>query len=194
MLQQIGPADSVPGWVDARLATRQKIIGFGHRDYPNGDPRVPPLLAATSSVASDRVASTGFATAGALMEALWQRKRLRPNLDFTSAVAYGLLGLDPSLFTPVFLAARVAGLAAHIMEQIADNTLVHPDYAYCGEPERRFTECLGMSASRLEDRNLPVFLRITLPLAGMNALTQAAPDGDVGDRACAGGAFRAVCG
>jgi citrate synthase len=137
MLQEIGPADRVPGWVEAHLMARQKIIGFGHRNYPNGDPRVPPLLAATDSVALERGASPSFATARALMEGLWQRKRLRPNLDFASAAFYGLLGLNPALFTPVFLVARIAGLAAHVMEQIADNTLVHPDYAYCGEPERR---------------------------------------------------------
>ena len=42
------------------------------------------------------------------------------------ASAYNLMGFDTLTFTPLFVAARVVGWTAHIMEQAASNALIRP--------------------------------------------------------------------
>src|SRR5680860_76855 len=72
----------------------------------------------------------------ALNEAMQSRKGIRPNLDYPSGPAYHLIGFDTEAFTPLFVASRVVGWTAHIMEQRAANALIRPLSRYDGPPER----------------------------------------------------------
>ena len=54
--------------------------------------------------------------------------------------AYHLMGFDTATFTPIFVAARITGWTAHVMEQAADNSLIRPLSAYSGPPERHLDE------------------------------------------------------
>jgi 2-methylcitrate synthase len=63
-------------------------------------------------------------------------KNIKPNLDYPSGPTYNLLGFDTLTFTPLFVASRVAGWTAHIMEQVASNALIRPLSAYVGPEER----------------------------------------------------------
>ena len=65
-----------------------------------------------------------------------ERKDIRPNLDYPSGPAYHLMGFDTLTFTPLFVASRVVGWTAHIMEQRAANALIRPLSAYTGPQER----------------------------------------------------------
>jgi 2-methylcitrate synthase len=67
---------------------------------------------------------------------MWDEKHLFPNLDFYSASAYHSLGIPTPLFTPLFVCSRVAGWAAHIMEQRGDNKLIRPTAEYTGPDDR----------------------------------------------------------
>src|SRR5690606_4255783 len=64
------------------------------------------------------------------------RKGIYPNLDYPSGPAYDLIGFDTLTFTPIFIAARVTGWTAHIMEQTASNALIRPLSEYNGVDDR----------------------------------------------------------
>ena len=136
VFEEIGDASKVVPWLDAALAEKRKIMGFGHRVYKNGDSRVPTMKAALDVL----IADTGRTDLGELYDALADefvaRKGIHPNLDYPSGPAYHLLGFDTEIFTPLFIASRVTGWTAHVMEQAASNALIRPLSAYDGVPER----------------------------------------------------------
>jgi citrate synthase len=59
-------------------------------------------------------------------------KKLNANVDFYSASTYTTLGVDLDLFTPIFAVSRIAGWAAHVIEQLDDNRLIRPRAEYIG--------------------------------------------------------------
>jgi citrate synthase len=67
-----------------------------------------------------------------------EEKQLPPNLDWPSARLYHYLGLDVELYTPLFVASRVAGWAAHVIEQSENNRLIRPRSRYIGPDNRPF--------------------------------------------------------
>ncbi len=139
ILSEIGSAEAVGPWLDRALAEKRKIMGFGHRVYKNGDSRVPTMRAALD-VLLEESGRTDLAELVRTLEAEFvARKGIHPNLDFPSGPAYHLLGFDTEIFTPLFIAARVPGWTAHIMEQAASNALIRPLSAYNG-PEERHVE------------------------------------------------------
>ena len=116
-----------------KLARKERIMGFGHRVYRRGiDPRaevVKSLLEeACRRAGDDRL----YRTADSIERLMAEEKNLYPNLDFYVAAFYKLMGLRPRVYTPIFLASRVAGWAAHIIEQQAENRLFRPRAVYKG--------------------------------------------------------------
>ena len=61
-----------------------------------------------------------------------EEKKLNANVDFYSASTYTTLGIDIDLFTPIFATSRIAGWAAHVIEQLDDNRLIRPRAEYTG--------------------------------------------------------------
>ncbi len=133
---EIGTADKAEAWLEAALAEKRKIMGFGHRVYKNGDSRVPTMKAALDTL----VVHFDRPDVGELYEALergmTERKGILPNLDYPSGPAYNLMGFDTLTFTPLFVAARVTGWTAHVMEQLESNALIRPLSEYVGHEER----------------------------------------------------------
>ena len=136
MFDAIGPAAGAAAWLDAALASKQKIMGFGHRVYKRGDSRVPTMHDALVALALDAERQDLLDLYDALADAMESAKGVLPNLDYPSGPAYHLMGFDTDLFTPIFVAARVTGWTAHIMEQRASNALIRPLSEYAGEDER----------------------------------------------------------
>ena len=136
IFEEIGSADRAVAWLEDALAGKRKIMGFGHRVYKNGDSRVPTMKAAldTLIVHYDRAdLAELYAT---LEEAMVSRKGIQPNLDYPSGPAYHLMGFDTETFTPLFVASRVTGWTAHVIEQLRANALIRPLSSYVGAEER----------------------------------------------------------
>lgn len=136
MLEEVGTADKASAWIDNALANKQKIMGFGHRVYKNGDSRVPTMRAAFEDMVKAKGADDLLALYNAFEEDFVSRKGIYPNLDYPSGPAYHLMGFDTEQFTPIFVMARITGWTAHIMEQQANNALIRPLSAYSGEEQR----------------------------------------------------------
>jgi len=122
----------------ASLAQKEKIMGFGHRVYRQGDPRSPIIKHWAYELAKQQGELPLFAVAERIEAVMAREKGLFPNLDFYSAVAFHLCAIPKLLFTPIFVMARVTGWSAHIMEQRADNKLIRPMADYTGPAPRNY--------------------------------------------------------
>ncbi|MEX3610232.1 bifunctional 2-methylcitrate synthase/citrate synthase [Rothia sp. LK2588] len=123
-------------WMEAALAEKKKIMGFGHRVYKNGDSRVPTMQDYFFKMVEHYGRHDMVGLYRGLAEAMDEAKSIKPNLDYPAGPTYHLMGFDTPTFTPIFVCARVAGWTAHILEQRANNSLIRPLSAYNGEAER----------------------------------------------------------
>jgi len=140
IFDEIGSADRVEEWLDAALAEKRKIMGFGHRVYKRGDSRVPTMKAALDTLVEHYDRPDVAELYEKLETEFVERKGIYPNLDYPSGPAYNLIGYDTLTFTPLFIAARIVGWTAHILEQQASNALIRPLSAYNGVDERHIEQ------------------------------------------------------
>ncbi|MFJ4999285.1 bifunctional 2-methylcitrate synthase/citrate synthase [Microbacterium sp. NPDC088619] len=136
IFDEIGEASNVVPWLDAALAEKRKIMGFGHRVYKSGDSRVPTMKAALDTLVEHYDRAEVAELYDALESEFVARKGIYPNLDYPSGPAYNLIGFDTLTFTPLFVAARVTGWTAHVIEQAGANALIRPLSLYDGVDER----------------------------------------------------------
>ncbi|MCG7606272.1 citrate synthase/methylcitrate synthase [Mycolicibacterium sp. (ex Dasyatis americana)] len=133
---EIGSADNAAEWLHGKLSRKDKVMGFGHRVYKNGDSRVPTMKAALQDVAAARDGQRWLDIYNVLESAMFAATKIKPNLDFPTGPAYYLMGFDIPSFTPLFVMSRITGWTAHIMEQAASNALIRPLSDYSGHPQR----------------------------------------------------------
>ena len=136
IFDEIGEASAVSAWLDKAIAEKRKIMGFGHRVYKSGDSRVPTMKASLDLLIEHYDRPDMKALYDTLEADFVGRKGIYPNLDYPSGPAYNLTGFDTLTFTPLFVAARVTGWTAHVIEQAASNALIRPLSAYNGVDER----------------------------------------------------------
>ncbi|MGG5173014.1 bifunctional 2-methylcitrate synthase/citrate synthase [Pseudarthrobacter sp. J1738] len=123
-------------WMEEALAAKKKVMGFGHRVYKNGDSRVPTMKAALDDMVKHYNRPELLGLYNGLEQAMDEAKSIKPNLDYPAGPTYHLMGFDTPTFTPLFVASRIVGWTAHIMEQLASNSLIRPLSAYNGVEER----------------------------------------------------------
>ncbi|WP_309103625.1 bifunctional 2-methylcitrate synthase/citrate synthase [Microbacterium sp.] len=140
IFDEIGDAANVSSWLDTALAEKRKIMGFGHRVYKKGDSRVPTMKGALDTLVEHYGRTEVADLYDALESEFVARKGIYPNLDYPSGPAYNLIGFDTLTFTPLFVAARVTGWTAHIIEQAGSNALIRPLSHYDGVEERHVTD------------------------------------------------------
>jgi citrate synthase len=134
---EVTSPEQVDGWLSATLASGQKVMGFGHRVYKQGDSRVPTMRASLERLANTTEKGRQLmAVYDGLEGAMRDSKGLYPNLDYATGPAYYLMGFDIPTFTPIFVMSRITGWTAHVIEQRANNALIRPLSAYVGLPRR----------------------------------------------------------
>ena len=121
-------------YVRNMLAAKQKISGFGHRVYKTEDPRATHLRKMSEQLGKDAGQPKWFEMSRAIELYINADKKLNANVDFYSASTYATLGIDIDLYTPIFAISRIAGWAAHVIEQLDDNRLIRPRAEYIGPP------------------------------------------------------------
>ena len=118
--------------VTGMLADKKKVPGFGHRVYTTEDPRATHLRKMSEDLGRSSGNPKWFDMSRKIEKYINAEKKLNANVDFYSASTYTTLGLDVDLFTPVFAVSRIAGWAAHVIEQLDDNRLIRPRAEYIG--------------------------------------------------------------
>ncbi|MBY0275147.1 citrate synthase/methylcitrate synthase [Candidatus Binatia bacterium] len=132
-------------WTQEALASGERMMGFGHRVYAVRDPRAEVLAAAAARLFERGGDPSLYAAAriveAAILDVLRDRKpgrRIETNVEFYTALLLHGVGLEPELFTPTFAVSRVGGWAAHVLEQIVEDTLLRPMSTYVGELHDRY--------------------------------------------------------
>lgn len=133
---EIGSLDNVGAWLDAALAEKRKIMGFGHRVYRTEDPRATHLREMSKQLTHQAGMGELYEISRELEAQMMSRKGINPNVDFYCATVYYALGLPTDLYTPLFAMGRMGGWTAHVMEQHADNRLIRPRAEYVGAKDR----------------------------------------------------------
>ena len=138
MLNEIGSLDNVDSYVADKIAKKEKIMGFGHRVYKNGDPRAKYLKEMSRRITDETGQKELFDMSVRIADILKDEKGLLPNVDFYSATVYHSMGIEHDLFTPIFAVSRTSGWIAHILEQYSDNRIIRPRATYVGEVGRKY--------------------------------------------------------
>ena len=139
MLDEIGSVEGVDSWLDRAIAQKQKIMGFGHREYRVKDPRAVILQGLAEELFQRFGHDSMYEVARRLEAVAADRlgpKGIYPNVDFYSGLVYRKLGIPRDLFTPIFAIARTAGWLAHWREQLGANRIYRPSQIYTGSVER----------------------------------------------------------
>jgi citrate synthase len=132
MLLEIGSPDRAEAWLREALATKKKIMGFGHRVYKTEDPRSVWLRRFSREIGEAKGETRWIEILDRLRELMFSEKKLYPNVDYYSGSAYYLMGIPLDLFTPIFAVSRISGWTGHILEQYANNRLIRPRAEYIG--------------------------------------------------------------
>ncbi|MDF9412017.1 citrate synthase [Brevibacillus laterosporus] len=138
MLEKIGSVDRVVPYIRQALDNKEKIMGFGHRVYKDGDPRAKWLRHMSKELTEQQGKTELYEMSVKIEEMVTGEKGLKPNVDFYSASVYVSLGLAIDLFTPIFAISRMSGWTAHIMEQYENNRLIRPRADYIGPVNQHF--------------------------------------------------------
>jgi citrate synthase len=136
--EEIDLPERAPDAVRGGFEAKRTIYGFGHPLYVTMDPRAPILKRWSRALAADGGEPNWFAITDAVEHAVMEQKGLWANVDLYSGSVYRYLNIPTDLFTPLFECSRVAGQAAHVLEQHADNKIIRPGAEYVGPEPRQY--------------------------------------------------------
>lgn len=137
MLTQFKSADEASKWIRDAFARKEKVMGFGHRVYKQGDHRAHILEAELRKLAEKKGQNKWMEIYDAIKDPMVNEKKIFPNVDYPCGLTYYLLDLPIDMYTPLFVCSRVTGWSAHFIEQITNNRLIRPLSRYAGPADRK---------------------------------------------------------
>jgi citrate synthase len=133
-LREVEGAGDVRAVISDRLRRGERIPGFGHSLYPEGDPRGAGLLRLTAGAYPESIAvALSESVAGEMLRLMDER----PTVDFALATVARTLGLPPGGAIALFALGRTVGWIGHAIEQYRSGALIRPRARYVGEQPRR---------------------------------------------------------
>ena len=137
----------VDAWMEQAFTSKRKLMGFGHRVYKNGDHRAGILhklgkhMAGTLPGTYGGIPATRWFDLGEQVQKIMlAKKNIHPNVDFPCGMTYFTMGIPVPQYTPIFVASRITGWCAHVMEQHGDNRLIRPLSIYTGPAEKKWVQ------------------------------------------------------
>jgi citrate synthase len=136
MLDDAAAAEDLDAWLEAKLRSGERLMGFGHRVFRGNDPRAEAMRLALSSM-GPLAGRLSFAAhvetrVAAVVERVKPGRTLPPNVEIMAALLLDAVGLPREAFTPVFAVGRCAGWIAHALEQRKTGRLIRPASRYVG--------------------------------------------------------------
>ncbi|HEY8140674.1 MAG TPA: citrate/2-methylcitrate synthase [Nitrososphaera sp.] len=122
MLLEIQDPSDVEKWVETRLKSGGRVMGMGHAVYRTTDPRADVLARLSTRISKEKnnkwydiTKRIEEITKNWMLEN--KRQAIYPNVDLYSASVYYSMGIPMDLNTPIFAISRIAGWAAHVIEE-----------------------------------------------------------------------------
>lgn len=139
MLLKIGNMKECEKFIQDALANKEKVMGFGHRVYKNGDPRAAILKQMSKELCTRKGEPQWFQMSEHIDNIMQSKKGLLPNVDFYSASVYYCMDIPIDLYTPIFAVSRISGWIAHCLEQYSNNRIYRPRGKYTGGLNLKWT-------------------------------------------------------
>lgn len=131
LLAEITQPSDVSRAVSVRLRSGGRLPGFGHRLYPNGDPRARFLLKAIRTAGAP---ASRLKVIDSVIELAVSRGLPAPNVDFALASMAHVFALTRGASEAIFGVARSSGWIAHALEQYSRGERLQPRLVYLGTP------------------------------------------------------------
>jgi citrate synthase len=138
MVEKIKSPEKAEAWIRKALADKARVMGFGHRVYRVEDPRAKHLRRLATELGQQAGNTAYVRILDTVARVVSEEKKIYPNVDLFSGAAYAVMGIPTDQFTPIFALSRVAGWAAHVLEQHAHNRLIRPRAEYTGQSRQTY--------------------------------------------------------
>jgi len=138
MVEKIKDPAKAGAWIKKAIGDKARLMGFGHRVYRVEDPRAKHLRRLATELGQQINNMSYVEILNTVAAAVTAEKHIYPNVDLYSGAAYAAMGISTDQFTPIFALSRVAGWAAHVLEQHGNNRLIRPRSDYIGATEARY--------------------------------------------------------
>lgn len=168
MLEEIGSVENIPKYI-ARAKDKKdpfRIMGFGHRVYKNYDPRATIMREIVYDVMrivnkKDPLMDVAIELEKiALSDEYFIQRKLYPNVDFYTGIAYRLIGIPIDMYTVLFALGRTTGWMTQWRESMIDEIkkITRPRQLYVGYEERPFVKIENREEE--EKSRLPVINKV----------------------------------
>jgi citrate synthase len=132
MVDKIKDPAKAEAWIRKAIADKMRLMGFGHRVYRVEDPRAKHLRRLATELGRQVGDESKVQILNTVARVVTEEKHIYPNVDLFSGAGYAAMGISTDQFTPIFAMSRVAGWAAHVLEQHGNNRLIRPRAEYTG--------------------------------------------------------------
>jgi citrate synthase len=129
LFHEVDAPDRAQEAITGRLRRGECIPGFGHRLYPNGDPRGAMLLA----LANDTFpGTTAVRRANAIAQAVQEVAGKRATVEFGLVALTQALSLPDGSALSLYALGRSIGWIGHAVEQYQSGEIIRPRATYIG--------------------------------------------------------------